>query len=144
MLHELDVLETRNIADLAADARNVRNRLLEKIADRDLGEPSPARGEHNPGSGIVLDDALNAEPEYVALREALVALPREIREKILVVAQIGRGNGAILNWNSAREAASALSDDDIVATLLGEPDLHDLLHKGLYELGAVTPPADTP
>jgi hypothetical protein len=143
MLHELDVLETRTIADLASDARNVRNRLLEKIADADLGEPIPARGQHNPGGGIALDEALAAEPEYVALRDALVALPRDIKEKILVVTQIGRGDLAILDWSFAREAASALPDDDIVATLLDEPDLHDLLHKGLYVVGAATLPADT-
>ena len=31
MLHEPDVLEARQIADLAADARRVRDRLLEKV-----------------------------------------------------------------------------------------------------------------
>ena len=50
MLHEPDVLEARQIADLAADARRVRDRLLEKVPDGKLGEPMSARGEHNLGS----------------------------------------------------------------------------------------------
>lgn len=143
MLHELDVLEVRSIADLALDAREVRDRLLEKIADADLGEPVPARGEHNPGGGVELNGVLAKEPEFIALREAIVVLPREIREKVWVIARVGRGDLAILGWEDGLDAASRLADEDIVADLLGEPDLHDLLHKGLYALGAATPPEDT-
>ena len=41
MLHELDVLEAKQIADLASDARKVRDRLLEEVPDEKLGEPCP-------------------------------------------------------------------------------------------------------
>src|SRR5208282_4623892 len=92
MLHELEVLEAQHIADLALDARNVRDRLLEKVPDTDLGEPIAARGEHNPGGGVLLTGVLASEPEFVALRQAIAALPRDIREKLWVVAQIGRGD----------------------------------------------------
>lgn len=136
MLHELDILEARNIADLALDARKVRDRLLEEIPAADLGEPIPARGQHNAASEIVLDDVLATAPEFVTLRDAIVALPREIKQKILIASQIGRGDLAILNWDSAMETTSALSDDDIVADLLAESDLHDVLRKGLYAMGA--------
>jgi hypothetical protein len=95
MLQELDVLEARQIADLAADARKVRDRLLEKVPDEELGEPVPARGEHNPAGTLALNGVLAAEPEFVALREAIAALPRDIREKLWVVAQVGRGDVAI-------------------------------------------------
>ena len=135
MLHELDVLEARRIADLAWDARKVRDRLLEKVPDEELGEPLPARGEHNPSGALALNGVLAAEPEFVALREAITALPRDIREKLWVVAQVGRGDIAILGWDEALAATSALSDDDIVAGMIAEPDLHEQLRKGLYELG---------
>lgn len=138
MLHGLDILEPRSIAGLASAARKVRNRPLEKIVDADLGEPIPARGQHGPGTGIALDETLDAEPEYVALRDALVALPRDIKEKLLVVTQIGRGDRAMPDWSSAREAVSVLPDEDIFAALLGEPNLHDVLHKGLHVVGAAT------
>jgi len=55
MLYELEVLEARRIADLAMDARKLRDRLVEKVPDADLGEPVPARGEHNPTGSIILD-----------------------------------------------------------------------------------------
>ena len=142
MLHELEVLEVRHIADLALDARKVRDRLLEKVADADLGEPQPARGEHNPAGTVVLNGVFASEPEFAALREAITALPRDIREKLWVVAQIGRGDIAILDWDDAIASASALTDDDIAANLLGEADLHNYLRKGLYELGEATLPGD--
>ncbi len=143
MLHELDVLEARRIADLAGDARKVRDRLLEKVPDADLGEPAPARGEHNPSGTVALNGVLAGEPEFVALHEAINLLPRDMREKLWVVTQIGRGDVAILDWDSATAAASTLTDVDIVANMLGEPDLHDYLRKGLYALGAVTLPGNT-
>jgi hypothetical protein len=136
MLHELDVLEARQIADLASDARKVRDRLLEKVRDVELGEPVPARGEHNPAAALALNGVLVTEPEFVALREAIAALPRDIREKLWVVAQVGHGDVAILGWDAALGYASELSDDDIVTDMVAEPDLHEHLRKGLYELGA--------
>lgn len=139
MLHELDILEAQNIADLALDARKVRDRLLEEIPDADLGEPVPSRGQHNAGSEIVLDDVLATAAEFVVLRDAIDALPGEIKRKILIVSRVGRGELTILDWDAALEAASALSDDDIVVELLAESDLHDVLRKGLYAMGAAAP-----
>ncbi len=144
MLHELEVLETRRIADLALDARKVRDRLLEKVPDTQLGEPMPARGGHNPAGSLALNGVLASEAEFVALREAMIALPRDILEKLWVVARVGRGDVAILGWEDALAEAAVLSDDDIVAGMVGEPDLHEHLRKGLYELGATELPGDAP
>jgi hypothetical protein len=135
MLYELEVLEARRIADLALDARKTRDLLLEKIPEADLGEPLTTRGEHNPSAGLVLNGALDREPSVVALREAIAALPRDIRDKLWVLTRIGRGELAILDWEDAMAAASATAGNDIEADLLGEPDLHNCLHKGLYALG---------
>jgi hypothetical protein len=143
MLHELEVLEARRIADLAEDARKIRERLLEKVPDADLGELEPARGPHRPVGMIALNGLLAGKPEFVALREALASLPRDIREKLWVVTQIGRGDVAVLDWEQAKDTASLLTEDDILANMLGEPDLHDYLRKGLYMLGAATLPGDT-
>jgi hypothetical protein len=141
MLHELDILEAGRIADLALDARKVRDRLLEEVPEADLGEPVSERGEHNPAAGIMLDTLL-AEPEFVALRQALAVLPRDIREKLWVVTRIGRGDVAISDWEPAIGETSALTDEDIVTGLLDEPDLHECLRKGLYVLGAARTPGD--
>lgn len=142
MLHELDVLEARHIADLAADARKVRDRLLGNLREADMGEPQPARGEHNPAGSVELTGVLATEPEFLALREAIAALPRDIREKLWLVTRIGRGDLTVLDWDDAIRTASGLTDDDISIGLLGEPDLHDYLRKGLYVLGVATLPGD--
>ena len=105
LMHELDVLETRRIAGLALDARKVRDRLLEKVPDADLGEPEPARGEHNAASAIALNCVLASKPEFVALRQAIVELPRDIREKLWVVMQIGRGDAAVVDRDIALATA---------------------------------------
>ena len=88
MLYELDVLEARRIADLALDGRKVRDRLLEKVPDAQLGEPEPARGEHNPSGNIALNGVLAAELEYVARRKAVAALPRGIRRSAQIEASL--------------------------------------------------------
>jgi hypothetical protein len=136
MLHELEVLEAQRIADLAEDASKVRDRLLEKVPDADLGELEPARGPHSSVRTIALNGVLARKPEFVALREAIASLPRDVREKLWVVTQIGRGDVAVLDWKQANDTASSLTEADIQANMLGEPDLHDCLRKGLYMLDA--------
>jgi hypothetical protein len=142
MLYELEVLEARHIADLALELSKRRDRLLEKVPEADLGEPEPARGEHNPMSKIALESLLETKPEYIALRQAIAAIPRDIREKLWVLARTGRGDIAIQGWGEAIGAAALLKDDDIAADLLTEPDLHLHIRKGLYRLGATKLPND--
>lgn len=141
-LYELDILEARRIAELAADARNLRDRLLEEVPDAALGEPAPARGAHNPAGDIVLNGLLASKPEFVALRAAMTEVPRDIREKLWVAVQIGRGDAAAPEWGTALAAAADMTDRDIIETLIADADLHHHLQKGLYGLGVAAPPGD--
>jgi hypothetical protein len=142
MLHELDVMEAQRIADLALEARRVRDRLLQEVPETELGEVAPARGEHNPGGTLVLDEVLQGKPAFVALRDAIIGVPRDIREKVQVIMRVGRGEVAAADWDEAVLAASLLTDADIVASLLAEADLRECIHKGLYLLRGGTSPAD--
>lgn len=142
MLQELDVLEAQHIADLALNLRKVRDRLMQSVPEADLGEPAPARGAHNVNAALALNGVLATTPEGVALRQAITALPRDIRDKLWVVTQIGHGDLTLLDWERGVDAATSLSDDDIAANLMGEADLHDCLRKGLYEIGAASLPGD--
>ena len=54
MLHEIEILEARRIAGLAAAARDARDQALRAIPEAELGEPQSARGEHPPGRGAVV------------------------------------------------------------------------------------------
>lgn len=137
MLHELEALETCRIADLAADAKKIRDRLLQKVPRNAFAEPKPARGEHDPAHDFPLDDVLARKPEFVALRQAITELPREIRQAVWAVMEIGRGSFSADEWDQAMAQVSPLGDIEVVAALADEPDLHDCLRKGLYALGMV-------
>lgn len=142
MPYVLDVLEARRtlaahrIVVLAAQARKVRDSLLEEVPDAGLGESEPALGAHNPAGSLVLNEVLAGKPEFVALRRAIDELPRDMRELLWAVIRIGRGDAAILDWDEVLATGSVLSDDHIADDMVSEPDLEDCLHKGLYELGA--------
>ena len=142
MVYELDVLEIRRIAEFAADLRTVRDRLVEEVPESDLGEPGPQRGAHNPAGEVSFESVLAGMPAFVLLRDAIAALPRGIREKVWVVAEIGCGRRAILDTEAALAEASDLPDEAIAARLLEDSDLHDVLHKSLYQLGAATLPGE--
>lgn len=139
MLYELEVLEARRIAELASDVQNVRDRLLEKVPESRLGEPPPARGEHNPIGTLDFDPLLTRSPEFAALRDAITTLPREIREKLWAVVQLGAGRMPAGAFAPALAEAAELSDPALDNGLLGEPDLQPSLSKGLHQLGAMAP-----
>ncbi len=142
MLEELDVLEARRIADLGEGAQKVRGRLLQGVRAADLGEPSPARGTHNPGAALPLEAVLAETPEYRALHEAIQGLPHEILAKLWVTAQVGRGDLTINDCEGALEAAELLRNEELLANMLAEADLHDCLRKGLFVLGETDLPGD--
>ena len=141
MLYRLDVLEARRmlaahcIVLLAAEARKARDSLLEEVEDAALAEPGPVHAEHNPTSSLVLNEVLAGKPEFLALRRAIAELPRDVREKLWAVMQVGRGDAPILLWDEVLARGSALPDDDIADDMVSEPDLENCLRKGLYELG---------
>jgi hypothetical protein len=136
MLHEIEILEARHIAELAAAARDARNQALMAVPEAELGEPRPARGQHHP-AGALGFGAMPAEmPAYQALRQAIEGLPSDIRRKLWVAMRIGCGDYARGDWDEALTAAGVMSDANIINDLADEVDLHDRLMKGLYEIGA--------
>ena len=140
MLHEIDILETRRIADLAAAARQARDRALAPLPETDLGQIRPARGEHHMAGALGFDALGEGEPAHRALREAIATLPADIGRKLWVVMRTGRGDYARGEWDRAIADAEANSAESIAADLAEAVDLHDQLMKGLYELGVATPP----
>ena len=140
MLYELEVLETRRIAELAGDLHSVRDRLLEKVPETRLGEPPPGRGPHTPLATLDLGPAMTRTMEFAALRDAISALPRRILEKLWVVAQIGGGREPAGGFASCLAEATEMPDLTLASSLLGEPELQRILAKGLYRLGAAGQP----
>lgn len=140
MLHEIEILEARRIADLSAAAREARDRALTPLTETELGEIRPARGEHHPAGSLGFEAVPGDEPAHRALREAIEALPADIRRKLWAVMRTGCGDYARGDWEQALAAAEAIAEENIVGDLAEEIDLHDKLMKGLYEIGAALPP----
>ena len=135
ILHEIEILEVRRIAELAAAAREVRNRILTPVAEAELGEPQPARGEHHPGGALAFAEG----SDYQALRDAIAGLPDDLRRKLWALMRTGGGDYARGDWATALAAASLPSGDSVVSDLIQEVDLHDKLMKALYAVGAAEP-----
>ncbi len=133
MLEELTAEQAKHIASLSQAARRARDRGLSPLREEDLGEPEPARGEHNPGGAVGLEPLPPSHPARLALRRAVADLPTEALPELQALIWIGRGDYAAKDWAEAVTAAS-LAPESAVDAIAEEPDLHDLLIKGLYAL----------
>jgi len=139
MLHEIEILEARRIAELAASARDARDQALASVPEAQLGEPSPARGQHHPAGALGFGAMPADMPAHQALRRAIEDLPFDIRRKLWATMRIGSGDYARGDWDKALTAAGNLSEVTLISDLVEEVDLHDRLMKGLYEIGAAEP-----
>lgn len=139
MLHEIEILETRRIAELAAAARDARDQALTPVHEAELGEPQAARGEHHPAGALSFGALPEDAPTRRTLRAAVRDLPPDIRRKLWAVMRTGSGDYARGNWDEVLALADTMSDENIIGDLTEEVDLHDRLMKGLYEVGAAEP-----
>ena len=144
MLYEIEILEVRRIAELAAAARDVRDRSLTPVPEAELGEPRPARGEHHAAGTLGFGGVPENEPAHLALRQAIEALMPDIRRKLWALMKTGCGDYARGDWDEAVAATDNVADANIVADLAEEVDLHDKLMKGLYEIGAAAQSSPLP
>ena len=133
MLHELSLENVKRICELAKAARDVKDAMLRKVRDEDLGQPKPARGEHNPAGGLGLDPVPFDHPTRTALRDAIDGLSGDARRELLALVWIGRGDYGPAELDKAFTDAASITDLP-VDRFTSDPDLHDLLMKSLYEL----------
>ena len=109
-------------------------RLLNNVPDEDLGEPPSARGEHNPTATFALDPLPSDDPSFVALQQALSALPQAARSELFVLMRMGQGDLGINDWERGLSEAELLGDETVTAAIIEDVDLHDHITKGLYEV----------
>jgi hypothetical protein len=134
MLKKLSIAEVKHIAEMARAARDARDQMLGKVHEEALGEPKPARGEHNPAAGLGLDPLPPNHPVRAALRQAITALPSSARWELRALMWVGRGDYATKDLERAVADASTAQDDVTIGALVDQSDLHEFLMKGLYEL----------
>lgn len=133
MLKALNVDQARFVAILAKAARTQRDELLGNVAEEDLGEPNPARGEHNPTAALGFQPLAAEDAQTAALREAIGTLSAAARFELYALMRIGQGHLAKRRWHRGLTEAETLGDETVTAAIIEDADLHDHIAKGLYE-----------
>jgi hypothetical protein len=134
MLKTLKRRQARFIALLAKVARDERDALLGNISEKELGEPKPGRGEHNPTAALGFEPLPQDSAQVLALREAIAILGPAARSELYALMRIGQGHLGAKNWDRGISETELIGDAAITASLTEDVDLHDHLLKGLYEL----------
>jgi hypothetical protein len=134
MLKELSVDQAKFVAILAKAARAERDAFLGKVAEKDIDGIQAARGEHNPIAQLGFEQLPPGAPQARPLREAIVTLSPRARAELYALTRIGQGQLAAQKWHRGLTEAEALGDEAATAAVLDDPDLHDHVLKGLYEL----------
>ena len=134
MLRELSVDQAKFVAILAKAARTERDEFLAKVAEKDIDGVQSAKGEQNPIAHLGFEQLPPGASQARALREAVVTLSPGARSELYVLTRIGQGHLAVQKWHRGVTEATGLGDEAATAALLDDPDLHDHLLKGLYEL----------
>ena len=133
MLQELTVEGARRIAALAKTARRARDAMLDNVPEEDLGEPRPARGEHNPTGALCIrslapwrsgDRSIAPGSECAWTHGTLRAIRLD---------GMGQGDLAAGDWDRGLSEAERLGDETVAAEIIEDPDLHDHITKSLYE-----------
>jgi len=138
MLKDLNVDQARFIAILAKTARAQRDALLHGVREDDLGEPKPARGEHDPAATLGFEPLAEDNSQMAALREAIAALSEAGRREVYALMRIGQGHLAAKKWHRGLSDAEVLGDETVTAAIIDDSDLHNHITKGLYEAELMT------
>ena len=133
MLKELNVDQVHFVALLAKAARVQRDQWLGNVAEQDVGEANPARGEHNPTATLGFDPDTAKDTQAAALRDAIATLSEAARGELYTLMRIGQRHLTAKTWHRGVSEAKTLGEEVVTAAIMEDPDLHDHITKGLYE-----------
>src|SRR5208283_2864799 len=104
------------------------------VAEKDINGVQSAKGEHNPIAQLGFEQLPPGASQARALREAVVTLSPGACSELYILTRIGQGHLAAQKRHRGVTEVVSLGDEAATAALLDDPDLHDHLLKGLYEL----------
>jgi hypothetical protein len=134
VLKDLNVDQARFVALLAKAVRAERDAMLGHGPDKDLNGTTATRGERDPTAALGFDPLPAQDSQLKALRDALAALTEAARSELYALMSIGQGHLAPKKWHHGVEEAQSIGDTTVTGALIEDPDLHDHLLKGLYEV----------
>jgi hypothetical protein len=132
MLTKLTSSRVRLIAELANAARNARDEVAHGIPQ--VGEPHPARGEHDRTGMGDFDLLPPGDRSVTALRNEIRLLDPGARSELFALMRIGQGELAAADWERGLSEAARLGDESVNGILADDIDLQSHLSRGLYEL----------
>jgi hypothetical protein len=133
-LESITTEQVEQIATLAKAVRRAQDDSLAELTERNLREPKPARGEHNPVAAVGVEPLPAAHPARVNLINAIAALSDAAHAELLALFWIGRGQYGAKDWPRVVAYATAMPGISSKEFLAEQPDLYERLIKGLYEL----------
>jgi len=116
-----DLLDDDDLEDEDDDA--------EAESDDDADDASMLMTDDDEDEELEADDGEDEEE----FEDVLVGLSSEELAELLALAWVGEGSHA--SWDSALNAAKALSSDDVIVQLAENPTLSDAIESGLVALG---------
>lgn len=136
MLKKVTATQVHRIAQLAKAARDARDILLHGVPEGTVGEPHPAKGEHDRIGAGGFDVLPADDPAVAALRKTIGDLHPDARLELFAVMRIGQGDLAAGDWRRGLSEATSLGDVSISDILADDIDLQSHLEKGLYALNS--------
>ena len=132
-LQYLDAESVRDIADLARQAREAQDRLLNKMRVEDRFEDGKLIETEAMGTLDTLD-ATRGNRALDELKRRIEALSQEARHELMAIMWIGRGDFAAADWDRAIDHAASSADASTVDFIAERAPLQSYLLKGLYQL----------
>lgn len=133
MLKALTAQQARMIAMIAKATRTERDAVLGNVAEAELADVVPGRGEHNPTAALGFEPLSPEDLQPAGLRDAVTSLSSPARQELYALMRMGQGHLALKNWHRGLTEAETLGEAAITDAIVDDPDLHDHLAKGLYE-----------
>ena len=135
MLETLSKRRVRKIAELAREARRVRDELLRGTGEEVPGEPEQAKGERDRIGAGGFDVPGERNAAVRALRAAIDDLKPEARFELFALMRIGQGEIAAGDWERGVMEAEGFGDQGLEEALADDIDLQIHLDRALYAIG---------
>ncbi|HEY0526083.1 MAG TPA: DUF3775 domain-containing protein [Stellaceae bacterium] len=134
VLSHIGVDQVKEIAQLAKEARDAQDKLLNKMRVVDRVEDGRELTDQAVETLDTLDASLDNRT-LADLKQQIAGLSDDARHELMALMWVGAGEFVAAQWDDALTRAQSESDAGDVDFLAEKGELHDFLAKGLFKLG---------